>query len=158
MGINKMKGKLDVSNEDSHIPLHFLIIKYAAQFTPLGDGNGSVYTGGGSDTVATMFLSPSRFCRIPGGTVPLGGPHPCAERLLSVQVAFLADVTSPSAHGLSLPWPTFSHPDVLSQGRPACPFTRLPGNKLGGRFSFWRRERRVQEGRASVPLQGTELG
>ena len=39
MGINKMKGKLDVNNEDSHIPLHFLIIKCAAQFTPLGGGN-----------------------------------------------------------------------------------------------------------------------
>lgn len=38
-GINKMKGKPDVKNEDSHIPLHFLIIKYAVQFTQLGGGN-----------------------------------------------------------------------------------------------------------------------
>ena len=34
-----MKGKPDVKNEDSHIPLHFLIIKYAVQFTQLGGGN-----------------------------------------------------------------------------------------------------------------------
>lgn len=51
-----MKRELDVSHEDSHIPLHFLIIQYAAQFIPLGDGNGVVYTGGGSDAVGTMLF------------------------------------------------------------------------------------------------------
>lgn len=61
-----MKGKLDVSNEESHIPLHFLIIKEAAQFTPVGGGNWSVYTGGGSDAVGTMLLAPSRLYRSPG--------------------------------------------------------------------------------------------
>lgn len=61
-----MKGKLDVSNEDSHIPLHFLIIRYAAQFTPLGGGNRFSVNRWGPDTVGTMFLSPSRFPRSPG--------------------------------------------------------------------------------------------
>lgn len=75
MGINEMKSKSDVSNEDSHIPLHFLLIKHAATFTPLGGGNGVVYTGGGSDAVGTMFLLPLRFSGSPGGTVPQGGPH-----------------------------------------------------------------------------------
>lgn len=34
-----MKGKPDVKNEASHIPLHFLVIKQAARFTWLGGGD-----------------------------------------------------------------------------------------------------------------------
>lgn len=34
-----MKGKPDVKNEASHIPLHFLVIKHTARFTRLGGGD-----------------------------------------------------------------------------------------------------------------------
>lgn len=81
-----MKGKPDVSHEESHIPLHFLILKEAAQFTPMGGGNWSVYTGGGSDAVGTMLLSPARLYRSPG-------PHSRCWVFPGYAVAFLADGT-----------------------------------------------------------------
>lgn len=79
-----MKGKLDVSNEDSHIPLHFLIIKYAAQFTPSGGGNQLVKTGGGSDIVGAVSLS-LKIPQEPWANSPKGGPHSSAGCPLGMQ-------------------------------------------------------------------------
>lgn len=56
-----MKDKPDVSNEESHIPLHVLIIKEAAQFTPVGGGNWSVYTGGALTPWGPCFFLPQDY-------------------------------------------------------------------------------------------------
>lgn len=80
-----MKGKLDVSNEDSHIPLHFLIIKYAAQFIPSGGGNQLVYTGGGSDAVGQCFFLPRDSAGALSEQSHRVGLTPCAGCFLGMQ-------------------------------------------------------------------------
>lgn len=82
MGINKMKGKFDVSNEDSHVPLYFLVIKYAAQFTSFGRGNQLVYWWGCCGDCA--YFSPE-IIQEPWVNSPQVGLPPCAGCVLGTQ-------------------------------------------------------------------------
>lgn len=61
MGINKMKGKPDVSNEESHIPLHFLVVKEAAQLPPWVVGTGPCTQVGAPTPWGPCFFLPQDY-------------------------------------------------------------------------------------------------
>lgn len=141
-----MKGKLDVSNEDSHIPLCFLLIKYAAQFTPSGGGNWLVETGGGSDAAGTTLLSSSR--------VP-SPPEWASLPVLGVSwdaVVFSADVTIPSAHPLCFPQSTLFYSNFPSGGGQLVPSPDILGINEGTFLSLQKSKESAAEGRAEGPL------
>lgn len=138
MGINKTKGKLDVSDEDSHIPLTSSSSNTQLSLPPWVVGTGLCKQVGALTLWGPCFFLPrdspgaTGWASLPG----LGVSWVCGGMLGTCQNSF---DTSPK-----LSQSIFFHSNFPSQGQPACPLTRLPGNRLREHFSSWRRERRMQ--------------